>query len=272
MSQSAGVLDLPFEAEADLSALQYKFMTLGTAAGTVKKCGTADVPIGVLQNAPGILGAAVVRVLGTSKMISQSSFSKGDQLCVADANGGVDTVGAAPANICAIALEAAGAGAIVVEGLINRAFVAASIAPAALTAACTESQMLEYHTSGDIVATVTSKVLAITKNAGVIDVAGFRLGNTGTDASNALSLELDILIGGVSIFTTKPAISKTAADGLDTFTAGTGITVGAINVAANIFAAKAVITMTLTITRTASPSDELDTADVFAYLTEKVGA
>ena len=272
MAASMDILSDTFIAEADLRTLQYRWMTGGTAAKTCKKCGTADLPLGVLQNTPNIGEAALLRLLGTSKMVADGAFSKLDQLSVADANGEVDTVGAAPANICAIAMEDAGGAGVIVEGLINRAFVAASIAPAALTAACTESQMLEYHTSGDIVATVTSKVLAITKNAGVIDVAGFRLGNTGTDASNALSLELDILIGGVSIFTTKPAISKTAADGADTFTAGTGITVGAINVAANIFAAKAVITMTLTITRTASPSDELDTADVFAYLTEKVGA
>ena len=271
MSQSVGILDITFQAEANLSALQYRAVTLGTAAGTVKKCGTSDIPIGILQNAPGILGAAVVRVAGTSKAYAQSSFSKGDQLAVADANGGVDTVGAAPTNIIGIALEAAGGAAELPEIFLNHAYLAATVAPAALTAACTYSHMLEYHTSGDLTASVTSKLIGHARGAGVIDKAGFVLGNTGTDASNALSLTLDILINGTTIFSTKPVIAKAAADGADSFAGGTGITVGVVDIAKNIVAANDLITMTLTLVRTATPSDELDTADVFVFVTPKVG-
>lgn len=91
MGSSIGVLNLSFVAEGDLSASQYCDVTLGTAANTVKICGVADKPIGVLQNKPTAGQAATVRVLGTSIRKANGAFSKGDLLSSAAATGKVDT-------------------------------------------------------------------------------------------------------------------------------------------------------------------------------------
>lgn len=272
MSQALGIWDDTYIAEADLRNYQYRVVAVGASARGCVPGTTANVPIGVLQNAPNIGEAAIVRKLGSSKVYADGAFAYGDYLAVADANGEVDTAGAAPCHIVGRAEEAAGKAHVYVEMTVLTAYLAASVAPAALTDACTESQMMEYHTSGDVVATVTAKVIGIARGAGVIDKAGFRVGNTGTDASNPLSLEGDVLINGTTIFSTKPVIAKTAADGANSFASGTGVTVGVINAAANIVAANDIITAVLTLTRTASPSDEMDTVDLFAFLTNKVGA
>lgn len=129
-----------------------------------------------------------------------------------------------------------------------------------------DCERLQAATSGDIVASVAATYLGLALQAGIIPRAVLYVANTGTDASNALSLELDMLIGGVSIFTTKPKIDKTAADGARTNVAGTGVTVGVVNAAANIVAVGDIITYTLTLVRTASPSDEMDTAKVEVQL------
>lgn len=81
--------------------------------------------------------------------------------------------------------------------------------------------------------------------------------NTGTDASNPLSVALEVTIGGTSVFSTKPSIDKTASDGATTLAAGTGITVGVIDTANNAGSAGDVVTVTVEITRTASPTDEM---------------
>lgn len=270
MSQSVGVLDLTFVAEADLSDYQYCVMTYGTAAGTCKKCGTSDTPIGVLQNAPELGEAASVRVLGTSKVKADGPFSKGDVLSVADANGEVDTVSSAPAHIIGEAMEAAGKAGVYVEMLVTREFVPDSIAPAALTAATTYAQQITHNVSGDLTASITAIGIGFARGAGTIDRAGFSLQNMGADGSDALSAELDILINGVSIFTTKPALAKNAADGASTFASGTGVTVGVIDEAANIVAAGDKITATWTLTRT-SPEDEMADLCISADLKYKVG-
>jgi len=69
MSQQAGVLDITFKAGADLRTYQYRFVYL-SASQTVGLCTTATgVILGVLQNEPNENEAAVVRVLGTSKVV-----------------------------------------------------------------------------------------------------------------------------------------------------------------------------------------------------------
>jgi hypothetical protein len=120
-----------------------------------------------------------------------------------------------------------------------------------------------YNVSGDITATQTAKALLYVPAAlaGRIVSAVLAVGNTGTDASNALSIEADVLVNAVSIFSTKPAITKAAADGANTSAAGTGITVGVIDTAADDVASGELVTVTLTLTRTASPSDEM--ADIY---------
>lgn len=114
-----------------------------------------------------------------------------------------------------------------------------------------------FQASGNITASIAVSALGLARAAGVVTRAGFTLSETGADTTNALSLEGDVLINGVTIFSTKPALAKTAADGAWTTVAGTGVTVGVINVAADDVAANDVLTCVFTLTRTASPGTEM---------------
>ena len=112
--------------------------------------------------------------------------------------------------------------------------------------------------AADLVATATKSFTA-DKAFKIDSIADAYLNapNTGTDGSNPLSVELDVLIGGVSIFSTKPSIDKTATDGATTRTAATGVVVGVIDTTKNVGALGDVVTVTITLTRTASPADEM---------------
>lgn len=145
------------------------------------------------------------------------------------------------------------------------------ITPTQMSAAATYKETVRASQAGDITASVTATAVGIARGAGTISRGGFRLGNTGADSTNPLSLELDVLINGTSIYTTKPALAKTASDGASTLSAGTGVTVGVIDETKNILAAGDVITYTLTLTRTASPSDEMADALVVIDEAYKVG-
>ena len=115
--QPIGDSIITLKAEAALSA--GAVVTLGTAAGTCKKAGTTDKPIGIAQNAATAAGVNISVIRGgVAKCIADGAFSKGDLLVVADANGEVDTVATLTAGSTAyligVALEAAsGAGSIV---------------------------------------------------------------------------------------------------------------------------------------------------------------
>ena len=272
MSQQMPEGILSFIAEVDLSASQYCLVTIGTAENSVKLCGTTDTPIGVLQNAPALGGTAAVCTEGTSLVKANGAFSKGDKLASAASSGKVDTV-SGTVNIIGVALEAAGKADVLVEMFLRPADAIATVSAAACEATVTERQTQIERTSGDIVASVAATIIdphAVC--VGVIDDAGFSLANTGTDSSNPLALELDVLINGTSIFTAKPKLLKTAADAANTWNSGTGVTVGVIDAAKNIVAVGDVITYSLTLTRTPSPGDEMDGAVVRIGRKNKVGA
>jgi hypothetical protein len=58
-------LILTFEAEEDLSSDQYRIVILDATSGKVRRPNAAtDIPLGVLQNAPGAGEAAVVAPIG----------------------------------------------------------------------------------------------------------------------------------------------------------------------------------------------------------------
>ena len=121
---SSRIFDKNFEAEVDLSACQYKVVTRGTAAGQCKKCGTTDRPLGILQNAPTIGEAAIVRLAGFSPVVADGAFTYNDILAVTDANGEVDTAaamtgGASTSWAVGFAAEAAGAAASLAECQIH---------------------------------------------------------------------------------------------------------------------------------------------------------
>jgi hypothetical protein len=91
MSQQAGVLDLTFKADQDLRTKQYflvKMRGTGTPQSVCLSAAVTDLTIGVLQNKPNIGEAAVVRVLGTSKVSCGTPIGMvvGTQV-ITDANG-----------------------------------------------------------------------------------------------------------------------------------------------------------------------------------------
>ena len=118
MSQQVGVLDITFEAAADLSAKQYYLVKM-SAADKVNLAGANAKVIGVLQNKPKSGEAAVVRVCGTSKVISHDTgIAVGDYL-TSDANGKAEEVNADKEFCCGMALQACAADNDIIEALIT---------------------------------------------------------------------------------------------------------------------------------------------------------
>lgn len=69
--------DRTFEASADLTTSQYKFVEMDTN-GKVAACNAAtDIPAGVLQNKPNTGQAAQVRVLGETKVQADAALTIG---------------------------------------------------------------------------------------------------------------------------------------------------------------------------------------------------
>lgn len=94
MSTENRILDVSFEAGEDLSNDQYRIVVL--ASGKVRRPdGGTEIPLGVLQNAPGSGEAAVVRVMGISKIqlgetVAENEWIKLEYIDAADAGKGLD--------------------------------------------------------------------------------------------------------------------------------------------------------------------------------------
>lgn len=84
---------LSFQASADLSAHQYKFVKLD-ANGQIAVCSAVtDIPIGILQDKPAAQGrAGCVMLNGRSKIVAGANLAKADRV-------GTDTSGRAVAYI-----------------------------------------------------------------------------------------------------------------------------------------------------------------------------
>jgi len=69
--QSLGIGDASFIADADLTDWQFRFVTVASTVGNVKKSTGASnpMPVGVLQNSPSAGQEARVTVLGFSKLV-----------------------------------------------------------------------------------------------------------------------------------------------------------------------------------------------------------
>ncbi|GAB62657.1 MAG: hypothetical protein DWB56_14870 [Candidatus Jettenia sp.] len=92
------ILDLSYEAAEDLSNDQYRIVVL--ASGKVRRPdASTDIPLGVLQNAPAAGEAAVVRLIGVSKIqlgetVAENEWVKLEYVSAADAGKGMDADGA----------------------------------------------------------------------------------------------------------------------------------------------------------------------------------
>ena len=126
--------------------------------------------------------------------------------------------------------------------------------------------VLKSLTAGNITSSITSATLGFGHGAGAITMAGIQLAETGADGTDALTLEMDLKIGGTSVFTTKPKLACTAADGASTFVAGTGITLGVIDTAHDDVVLGSLITCEAAIVRT-TPETEMANCTFYVEIT-----
>lgn len=93
MATENRVLDVSYEAAEDLTNDQYRIMVL--ASGKVRRPDAAtDIPLGVLQNAPAAGEAAVVRLVGISKIqfggiVAEGNLIKLEYVSATDAGKGL---------------------------------------------------------------------------------------------------------------------------------------------------------------------------------------
>lgn len=113
MAYETGGTDLCWLAAEDISSHQYRFITIASDTTVQLANGATEYPIGILQNAPTSGEVAVVRVIGTSKLIANDTTAVGVKLKmeyvgVAD-NGKGDAADTNKDIVRAVSLTAAGA-------------------------------------------------------------------------------------------------------------------------------------------------------------------
>ncbi len=122
MSKQAGVLDLTFKAGSTLLAKQYyivKVAGTSTPEGVVLTSARTDVAIGVLQNEPLEQGgAAVVRLIGTTKVIIGTPIAEGNFVTM-DSSGRAYLADADKDFVIGIALEAGATAGDIIEMLLT---------------------------------------------------------------------------------------------------------------------------------------------------------
>lgn len=80
MTVENGVLDLSFEAGEDLSSNQYRVVVFSSTTGVhkvIRPDAQANIPAGILQNAPESGEAATVRIFGQSKVVCGEALTTG---------------------------------------------------------------------------------------------------------------------------------------------------------------------------------------------------
>jgi hypothetical protein len=101
--------DKAFKAYGDLSSYQYHFMSL-SSSGTVNLSSENGRAIGILQNKPDAAGeAAIVRLLGVSKLVIAEAIDEGTMLTSSSTTGHGEEADAASEWYSAIAIQS-GAG------------------------------------------------------------------------------------------------------------------------------------------------------------------
>ena len=90
--QSGSGIIITLTAAADLSANQYNFVKLDGDGNVVLTDANSagQVPIGVLQNAPGNGEAATVMIVGVSKVEAGVAFDEGVQIACSDSGSSAD--------------------------------------------------------------------------------------------------------------------------------------------------------------------------------------
>jgi len=126
MSVENRILDLSYPAAEDLSSDQYRIVVL--ASGSVRRPDAdSDIPLGVLQNAPLAGEAAVVRLIGTSKIqlgetVAENEWIKLEYVDAADAGKGLDADLALDLAIgrCLVGGDEDGLGEVLLSGAVHQ--------------------------------------------------------------------------------------------------------------------------------------------------------
>jgi hypothetical protein len=127
MATETQVLDKSYEAAEDLSNDQYRIVVL--ASGKVRRPdhATTDLPFGVLQNVPLIGEAAVVRLMGISKIqfgetVAENEWIKHEYVDAANAGKGMDADGTLDVAIgrCLVGGDEDELGEILLSGAVHQ--------------------------------------------------------------------------------------------------------------------------------------------------------
>lgn len=117
-AQSNSGIDISYKAAADLSSYQYHFVYI-SAANTVNVAGANAKTCGILQNKPDAANkAALVRIMGTSKLIAGEAIAAGKYI-TSKSDGHGEVADAANEHVGAYALEAAAAAGDEIEVLLT---------------------------------------------------------------------------------------------------------------------------------------------------------
>jgi hypothetical protein len=120
-----------------------------------------------------------------------------------------------------------------------------------------------YGYSGEITGSVNNQPLGAAVISGKISGISLSVEASGKDDTNTLSFDGDILINGTTCLTTKPVIAHVSGEASQQKTTmktgDTGITQAVLDQAANSISQGDVISCTFNLTRTASPTTEMQT-------------
>ena len=124
--------------------------------------------------------------------------------------------------------------------------------------------------SGQITTSKAGYPIGATRFAGHISDVWISVGASGKDDSNSLSMAANAYINGTTCLTTAPVIAhvsgEASAQKSTVSTGDTGITQAVVDNSANQFTAGDIITVALTLTRTASPTTEMANACIVVEL------
>jgi len=120
--------------------------------------------------------------------------------------------------------------------------------------------------SGEVTASSPGRILGAVNVAGKISDVWFSVGASGKDDSDTLSMTVDVMINGTSCLTTPPVIAHVSGEASTNKTTkvsgDTGVTQRVLDPDNNDVSLGDVITYDMTLTRTASPTTEMNAVAV----------
>lgn len=120
-----------------------------------------------------------------------------------------------------------------------------------------------YGYSGEMTGSINNQPLGAAVTAGKVSGVSLSCEASGKDDTNTLSFAGDVLVNGVTCLTTSPVIAHVSGEASQQKTTmktgDTGITQAVVDQDANSVSQGDVISCTLALTRTASPTTEMKT-------------